>query len=716
MKKKILFKILLGILAVLLVASLAACGKKDPPKVDPGDGGDNKTEDPNLFKFSKLETLVDDAMWLVDEFLATEDQLSANLAIEVKLNDKEYQLLVAANLYATEAKYKDTVANIVLKEKGGDVILGVYYDGGDDALYIMETLTAKDTITRTLVPNIERLELSKLLGKIPTAIYDIKVNTKAKDTDPDNWVKLTKKHVTDAIDGILETLKFSGLMEPLLQNMGVLKFEISDTAAELKLVPESVGALIVELLGEGGMLEGAIPENFAGIIDTIANLIFGSTNGLAGLGDVTDFPAISINATMNSGKLTGISLSYKGDLDGNDVQDELVLSLKAEAFSAKTAISASTVQNLSGTTLTKSQYTEKVVKVSLDAVAAGKGLDLTVDAYLNPKFGLSSASDTNPNPTAYLVVTDNDSKASINVSALYDGEFLYFDLAGAFERLGVDATGMQTQYKIPFQIYDTTVAPSSADGDKAKPEEDIIGFTGDFMGAILGKMGTLFDMVKDTITNGELSISVPKILDLISGMVTIEEWDAEAKKHLAERAMKAADWITLIEDTLAGWSSLEDTADKKYTNAEKAADVIEAFTGYNVTVANLINATAGGNNELSLNAGLMKDALGLVLSILYNNPNGTKGEEVITLGLSISLVDMATFETGYTAAKAIDYSDALDLESEGLEGNVYYVDEAGTKYAEQNAENEYTKKFVVLDTLEDLLDAYKAYDKDAVED
>lgn len=676
MKKQTLFKILLGILAVIMVLAFAAC-KPKTPEDDPEDKP--AVDSPDAFKFSKVETMMKEAEYLVDSFFAVDKELHADLVLTLNAGAKTYDIYVAANIVVDDKTKTD--ARIVLAETGV-VKADIYYDGKNDDLYIYEKLS-KSTGNYAMFTDLDKVKIYELLWKIPTELNKL---TTGESMEKFDYAKLK----ADIKGGF----GLGPIIEGVVNQLKVVEIITTASSYTVKINPKEINTLL-----ETPAISELVSSMLAGkeeILDTIAEIVLGSANGMDGLKDVVNFPEISIVIGKASDKVNSIGLKYVGDLLKTGKSNQAYgLTIKVNSFSAATAVTANgTLGNSNGSNIrqTCAEYVS-VVKLTADIKIPEKGIDLTIEALANPDF--------KTDPTALLRVYDNKisgtDKLLANVNAIYDGEYLYFDLAGAFQKLdpNFNLTTVNTKYKIAYTFFPPAPA-SAANADPVEEEHpDKIVLTSDLITVIIGKVGTIMGILGGIVETESINLSIDTVLSLVDGLLYDSIWD-DAEGKYVDTKITTNGWIKKIEDLLAPLSNLTEG-----TNAVKAQDVIKTFTGLDVSVSTLVKSS--GASAANLLIEILDDALGFGISVKYN------ASPVASIKFQLSTILLEDYED-YLAAAETDkakYTDTNTIDLQSVEGevepgiphNVYYEDEDG----------EEVKKFVILDTLEKLLDLYKAY-------
>lgn len=707
MKKKTLLKVFIGIIAVLLIFSLAACGGKDKDKKGKGKVTDNDTPS-NSIKVEDLAQILGKVDVLLEGLYAVDDELHADLELALTLNDQTYSVFLKADIFANPAEYSQTKARVALAKAGYSApLLDVMFDGSTDTVYLWTNLTtaeagrANATGQKAKFSSVKNLEISKLLAGIPAAVKGI-VTTK------DNTALSVSGLLT-----MLEDLNFgsegeAGMIDGILEQAQAITFEDTGSAYKLGLQTPKIGELVT---GLSGFLGDIIAKNQE-LVDGVCNLLFGVP--FAQIADAQTFPELEIVIGKNATTITGLTLNYKGNLDDNqNDQEELGIDVKINKLSATGAVDninkfGNKFELISG------NYAEAAAKVTLDLVADGKNLGIRVEAIANPLFGkaISGGGIENDEPVAYLRVLNTKVTPNTvidNIDAKYvveDGEgYLYFDFSGAYDFLGADAPENGAIYKLPFTFFaeeePSDQPPQAAPEAPEAPAAPKFVATSDIVGFVLGKINTILNFVNGVVDNKQIGVDVPFILNVIDGLF-YEPKLVDGNYVPGDKKFTAANWTALFEELLA---PLSDLTGEAVTDAEKAQDIINKFTGFDVSVAQIF-AGNDDSNLVSALIGIFKTGFGIDVAVSYKATAGAAAQSVISASVKIDFItDFDTLAEDDFSAYGKDYEGALDLTTED---NIYFYTEVdGEKIIVDEGAEGAVKGYKVLDDLMELLDAYR---------
>lgn len=212
------------------------------------------------------------------------------------------------------------------------------------------------------------------------------------------------------------------------------------------------------------------------------------------------------------------------------------------------------------------------------------------------------------------------------------------------------------KFRFPAKLTaDTTIYAKVVDGVTADaPEFGLI--DGDsLMGALLPKIGDVLNLLIDTAQSQAIDISLNKAISLATGFFKNADGSA-----------------TDVDDVIAYVNSTEVTAviNNVFGTEDGVDELISTFTGFDVTVEELLKAGATGENALAIHLGTLDTALGLEAEVTLVD-GGTK-KDVLGATLTIDAISAADFTTGYDAADALDIGAATDILAMD-ENNEYYI-------------------------------------------
>ncbi len=623
MKKNLFIKIILVLLVVLLAFSVFACGK-NPPKDDYIDPSvtekDMKMEDISNFlgKFAPLAKQID----------LIEDEIHFDLALSLKYQAMQYSVQLQGDIYG-DAPASNKMAIIVRDDAlaSDNIKLAAYLKDGD--IYLNQKITS--TAGATKFSKLDALELNNNLSKLPGMLNEMGLG----------------------VEGIISNLQtvlldLGQLADGILKENKALSITEETGTYTLSIIPEGLGGLITSIVPT--FFKNGFGE-LQGLIDFALDFIFG-VDSIEKLetAKVANFPTIQIVALKEKNEANananGLKIYYKGDLDKTtSAQEELEIGILANVdndavLPGTKAISFPDFTN----------YKEGVLKASLTIDLGVKDIYLKADVFADPDFA-----DKQTNPTAYLAAYDKEGDKIDDLDAFYDGEFLYFDLAGLYTILEVTPdAAIGTQYKIAFDFPPTNevVAPQTAAGEEVVEDEAELPFkfNPNFLTVMLGKIDTLIDIFKDVALEQKLSISVSDIMDLVDGMLVVNSPSVYIVDGVKITAV--ADLEDLLHIHAKTYSST-----KTYTAAEKTTlvkSLLKDKLSRDVILKDFLEKDSKGKayNDAEKEAAALDDIYNLLDKL---NSTEMYGKAAIIAGLNKLL---APFATGYDDADAESYTAA----------------------------------------------------------
>jgi hypothetical protein len=593
---------------------------------------------------------------LLQQVELIENEMHIDATIALRFEDMDYKVRVQADIYGDEPA--ENQAAIILKGSEDEKLLEAYLKDG--VIYLNQKLTATKGATK--FTKLEGLEINEMLSKIPQALSDADLK------------------LADLIDKLSTTLAGLGVVNDFIAE--AFTYEVTDNEYILGVNAEGLGSLV------GGLLPVVAKDGFGefqDLVDFGIDFLFGVTlDELIDEDsdiDTSKFPTIKISALREGDKVNGLKIYYKGDLDKDTpAQEELEIGIMANVDddAVLTGDHAIAFPNFSN-------YEEGALKASLTIDLGAKDLYLKADILADPDFSVVDGEKSRP--TAYLAAYNSEGEKIADLDALYDGYTLYFDLEGLYEVVGIEpAEGVSTQYKVDFDFFAEAVEDDDddGDGDDTQPTEPgtplPFKITPNLLTTILGKLPAIIDLVKDTVLTQELALNVNQVLTLIDGVLVVND---EEGKTIYGKENIIADLNELLAKFAADYDEEETYSDEQLSDL--AQSVIFEFSGVDVSVADIVNATKSSANNVYVTLGLLEDALGIELDI-------TKGTSTGVLNVKVELDIVKASDYKYTeTSEAKDYDEAIDLNSED---NISEVD--GVKH------------YVILDELLILLDAYRA--------
>ncbi len=654
MKKNLFIKIIMALLVVLLAFAVVACGPKKGGDEDGENGGGKKTETDGA-TMEDIAGLLAKFKPLLQQVELIENEMHIDATIALRFEDMDYKVRVQADIYGDEPA--ENQAAIILKGSEDEKLLEAYLKDG--VIYLNQKLTATKGATK--FTKLEGLEINEMLSKIPQALSDADLK------------------LADLIDKLSTSLAGLEFVNDLIAE--AFTYEVTDNEYILGVNAEGLGSLV------GGLLPVVAKDGFGefqDLVDFGIDFLFGVTldeliDEDSNI-DTSKFPTIKISALREGDKVNGLKIYYKGDLDKDTpAQEELEIGIMANVDddAVLTGDHAIAFPNFSN-------YEEGALKASLTIDLGEKDLYLKADILADPDFSVVGGEKSRP--TAYLAAYNSEGEKIADLDALYDGYTLYFDIAGLYEIVGLEPQG-NTQYKVDFDFF-AEAAPEEDDGDvdgddtqTTEPGAPLpFKINPNLLTTILGKLPDVIDLVKDAILNKEIALNVNQVLTLINGVLVVND---EEGKTIYGKENIIADLNELLAKFAADYDEEETYSDEQLSDL--AQSVIFEFSGVDVSVADIVNATKSSANNVYVTLGLLEDALGIELDI-------TKGTSTGVLNVKVELDIVKASDYKYTeTSEAKDYDEAIDLNSED---NIYEVD--GVKH------------YVILDELLILLDAYRA--------
>lgn len=674
MKKNIFSKILLALLIVILAFSIAACGNK---KTDDDDNGKNENndneEESNLVTMQDLAKILGGVTPLLQEIDSIEDEIHIDAYLLLEMNGEVHRLAIQGNIYANDHNANQVLIELreFVQGENDKIIFGAYLK--NNVLYLNQGFTATQSLHRSKFSNLDALELSQALSKLPGFINDQELDLAGKIAD------------------LAEDLEGLDMINEVLSTTEILEFFETDNFYELKIVSENLGFAASQILA----LVGDLGE-YQGLVDFVSNIIFGTD--VDSIAEVTAFPSLSIKAKRTSqGGVNGILIDYLGiPSDGSSSGDKIEIELVADVFSSK-AVTVDFV-NLN-------QFVEGALKVSVDLDLGMKDLSLAGNLLLNPNF-------VEDGPSAYLsdfVLRDKKSNTDFAVNAEYDGKTILFDLLPFYQLLNVAAPAA-TVYGIEFdvmQIIDDARNAEEEEEEEEEVEDKAVSslpfaLADNWLSSLFGKIDLFVDILSATMDSGSLDLSLDTILDpLFDGILVHRGEDGKPTKTAYEREDMIADINAALAKFAENYQEGEEYSQEELANFAKL--LVKEITGVDIFVADIINAS--GSDSITAEFGLLEDALGIMLDLAIAN------NSVFTFSLELDIIAATEFafpETSYfdgliAGETYIDLNSEYDANNPTALYNVYYVMEGEGEEAREVA------KFVILDELVNLLDAYREF-------
>ncbi len=688
MKKNLFSKVLLALLIVILAFSFAACKKTVN---DDDENGDDKPieEVSDIVTMEDIATMLNDLQPLTQEIDGIEDEFHVDTYFLVAINDDTYRLNIQCNIY--ENDFNNNQVLLEVRELGGmsadKILFGIYLK--QNVLYLNQSVTATEELHQVKFSKLDALEISQLLSKLPGIIKDQELDLTGKIADL----------ATKFAEGEMEAI------EIIIDSTEILEFFDEEDYYEIKLISENLGEVVRQIMGIFGSKDPNEPAfgEYQGLVDFISNILFGVD--VDKVSQAEDFPELSIraNKTADNG-INGLEIVYVSipNSENGGKKDSINIEIKADVFNSK-AITVN-FPNLAS-------FKEGALKVAVNIDLPLKGLSLKGDILVDPDFRITEGN----NPRGYvseMFLYDGNNDESFAVDAIYDGKVLLFDLGSFYELLGADNIPTVTTYGVDFDLLQViedarNKEPEAEEPEGEESEEDngIISslpfeFAENWLGLLLGRVDLFVDIFSDAIDSGSLGLSLDYLIKpLFDGVLVKPDGVDEDGEPVFAKYVKE-DMVIDINNALAKYANDYDE-NEEYT-AEQIADfaqsILYEITGADISVEDIIMAT--GNDSVAVALGLLKEALGfeLLLDIAKDN--------VLTLSIEIDIVDADDFEyptdifDGLEAG--VDYIDLyseFDAEHPELYYNIYYEGEG----------EDAVKKYVILDELLNLLDAYRAY-------
>ncbi len=479
-----------------------------------------------------------------------------------------------------------------------------------------------------------------------------------------DWEQIAEK-ISDIQSNLLS-------LTDLLDDIKAIRFEETDT--EYKMIFDFEFLAIVASLFS--------PSYHQGIEALILKLLFNviDINELS-QADPADFAKITLTFTKSIDMVTGFFLDYNGILDEEYGWADIGLGVNFE-FENSTNGQINLLNDLE-------QYVEAAISVTFTIDIGLKDLFLQAQVFINP-------SCPNGLIAAYIVGVDQHGNEIANLDAYYDGERLWFDLAGLYDLLGVDRSEINTMYYVEIDFSDLFLLSGSNQFGEDFEDDEFDGWdTGvpdpySPSGLRGNDSLTLIKIFVDMIYNKELRLDIVTIVDLIYG--------AQIDSPYGQQDM-VEELISYYEDVLSKLVSDEYISQNPdATNAEKAQSVIYELTRLDLSVADIIQAQVGDNGNLQFVIKRLENTWCYVFSI-YSG----EGETLINISMEIEIIPLLEYENNMPDK---DYNGAIDLHSEYDPDN---PQNSYNLYYEYDYElNVYIRRSVLSDELRKLFEAYLA--------
>lgn len=656
MKKSIITKILLCLIIVVLVFSIVACSKPQVTPNEKDDPTDTPEETVNYVTTAKLVQVLNG----VDHYFTTvesiDGELHCDLNLAFKFNDIEFTANVKANIYPitdTEETFDECLDNevaIQIVNVTDSTDINIYLKNGE--ILLDQGLTANSG--KSMFSRLDGVGLSRMLSEAVSYIDVEELSLDSMITDINKLATI--------VDGAIRTTELLTYVEtPEKLTINIQTAGIGDLLND---------EAIMDLINGDG--EESIIDKYKDVLNFAFDTLFGiSLDDLQAGGtiDAGKIPTITLaidkkTVTESTFDVEGIQFTYVGDLNGIDGDETLSLGVNG-TIDNDTAVDCDLPAS---TTAFEEGYIEATVSLDLGL----KDLGLVATVFVDPNFdGLNEGIF----PTGYVTVVDNSANELGVIDALFDGSYIYFDIAGMFDMLGIDSLtqdqienyeiesleSLPTCYKIDiagmFANDEEVEEPQYSSEDEGTPPPFVL--TQDWLTVTLGKAGEFIKFLNDVIENESITIDVATVLDFVDGYLYIPEqedvngvWVASDEKYGAEEI--AADLNQLISQ-----------------------EMIYAITGLNKGFDELI---ADDNDDVKLYIGFLgENQLGLQANLKDGN------NTIVDVSLEFNIVDEETYEEGlFTAGDFEGAVDLFDMESNNMDNLMISLDIFLNAYLEYN--------------------------------
>lgn len=775
MKKKLLVIMLVVLLVASMVVTVFACngGKKEPTKKPPANTTIEKEADISDALNAVLGG-VDKTLYDVVGNTGTESYYAATIYVDALIGDvgatkPAIDLGVEVDIKASLAQGDaDNSAALIEVKNKGKVLVSLYAKG--EVFYIgQQVAEGAEEMTWVKLQQVDGANLinDKLATMLFGALNDLqKAEPKYKQDEKGNYLDKKGNVTTDKskyvqTNAILSDFEIDekeggflgkkiGSVMSIVSTVSLL-FDVQEnktdagTDYDISLLIEEianldVGGLLKTFAGvnvdKDGNIEGLDPS-LAGIIDTVCQYVLGQSlkDMLTGKEATGDVPEIKIAGGVNNdGSLKNFGLSYEYTLAIEDPETEeinkteVAIALGVKNVKVAQAANVDFAPSVAG--WDKAQ--DVALNATMNIAVPGQDIDADIKLVLYPAVDMTFAEDKYvslnfANVAGYVQVKNNKVEGSTFATvatvdqATAGQKGFKINFTKALEALGIDATGLETDFFIPCDL--TTIVNTAIRAPKkeavapanaaATTPETISGIStiangiyalvnslkagGAFnIGAITGLIGPVMDVIPalgDTIAavgsvdeqTGIATLDVAQLME--EAIAIIAGLGPELTKKLtfngvgsngqyAEKALSA--WLA-NEEVFYGIAGIVNTIIYKndealgteYATFEAYAKSEDAFTA--ATAVALVNTVLGQEDAFATNdlyAGLTITASGEgdianngASATVAINKNATK---LVSVGISFSLAGENKPTTGADGGFA--YADGTVLDSSTPEG------------------------------------------------
>ena len=568
MKKKLLVIMLVVLLIASMVVMVVACNKKPTPTPTPTPTTPN-TEDEVSLKDVLNEVIggVDKTIYEVVGNEGTESYYAATIYVDALVEEEGaakpmVDLGVEIDIKASLAQENAAKSAALIEIKNdGEALVSVYAKG--EVFYIGQNAAGADDMTWVKLQQVDGANLinGKLAEMLFGALNDLqKAEPEYKKDENGNYLdkdgKVTTKKTeyvqTNATLADFKIDKKGGFLGKkvgsILGLIGAVEtlFDIQEnktadgTDYEISLLIEEIANLNVgELLktfakvnvDEDGNIEGLDPS-LANIIDTVCQYVLGQSlkDMLTGKEAKGDVPEIKIVGGLNNDgtlKNFGLSYDYTLEVEGADPM-EVAIALGVKNVKVAQAANVDFAPSDAGW----EDAEDIALNAEMNITVPGKNIDADVKLVLYPALDLTFAEDKYvsfdfANVAGYVQVKNNkDATPAYATVATVDqatagAKGFKINFTKALEALGIDATGLETDFFIPCDLADilnTAIRPQAGPDSAATLDQGTIGGINTIANSVYALVNNL--MAGGAFDIGAVTGLIGPVMDLIGGIDT----------------------------------------------------------------------------------------------------------------------------------------------------------------------------------------------------